>query len=85
MTINMSCSSAKPPVKLAWTSAIPDQLSETGAKSEEKKALDVKFKELVEATIISKRTGQDMKGFAESTTAHGLKYAFSEESSRIRR
>ena len=80
MTINVS----KPSLKLAWSSNVPDQLSETNTCSE-KKAYDIRFKELVEATMVSKRSGQDVKGFAESTTAHGLKYAFSEESSRFRR
>ncbi|GFS26321.1 hypothetical protein ElyMa_005210000 [Elysia marginata] len=81
MTINMT----KDPVKIAWGSTVPDKLSETSESSNEKRAHLMKFKELVEATVVSKRSAQDMKGFAESTTAHGLKYAFSEESSKIRR
>ncbi|RUS87705.1 hypothetical protein EGW08_004546, partial [Elysia chlorotica] len=82
MTIN----TPKEPVKIAWASTVPDKLSVSERNfSAEKGALDRKFKELVEATIVSKRNGQDIKGFAESTTAHGLKYAFSEESSKLRR
>ncbi|GFO28278.1 acid sensing ion channel 4 [Plakobranchus ocellatus] len=65
----MTISMTKRPVKTAWTTEVPDQ-----------------FPEVVKSvTLANKKGGKDIKDFAETTTAHGLKYAFSEESSRIRR